>query len=112
MKEEALHEGANVNLDETWCRYQSCFGHKKHYMWCLANKVEKGDLMLKAVNYMHAFWNQLIRNRSDGNYIIDNLLPERCIRPMTVECKNSLFFCSKAGAKASAIFHTIIETCK
>lgn len=241
MKDEALHEDANVNVDETWCRYQSRFGHKKHYMWCLANKVaktviffydegkrnrnvlrdflgdakikslqsdgynvymylndglhdiehlccmahvrakfkyayeqgmdarakyfldkigwlysqerkyqkqgldaekikaarnndetsriiaelrkkldyhlyfdkqEKGDLMQKAINYMHAFWEPLFRYRNDGNYTIDNSLAERSIRPMTVERKNSLFFCSKAGAKASAIFHTIIETCK
>ena len=47
-----------------------------------------------------------------GYYTIDNSLAERSIRPMTVERKNSLFFCSKEGAKASAIFHTIIETCK
>lgn len=46
------------------------------------------------------------------NYTIDNSLAERSIRPMTVERKNSLFFCSTDGAKASAIFHTIIETCK
>ena len=241
MKDEALHEGANVNVDETWCRYQSRFGHKKHYMWCIANKaaktviffydegkrnrnvlreflgdskihslqsdgynvymylddglhdiehlccmahvrakfkyayeqgndarakyfldkigwlynqekiyrqqgltvgeikdernsdnvnqvitdlrnkldyhlyfdkVTKGDLMQKAINYMHTFWEQLFRYRNDGNYTIDNSLAERSIRPMTVERKNSLFFCSKEGAKASAIFHTIIETCK
>lgn len=46
------------------------------------------------------------------NYTIDNSLAERSIRPMTVERKNSLFFCFTDGAKASAIFHTIIETCK
>lgn len=241
MKDEALHEGANVNVDETWCRYQTRFGHKKHYMWCLANKAAKtviffydegkrnrnvlreflgdakinslqsdgynvymyldnelhdiehlccmahvrakfkyaleqgnderarcfleiiawlyekehtykikglnaeeikearqskeveemiarlrekldyhlyfdkhpkGDLMQKALNYMHTFWEQLFRYRNDGNYTIDNSLAERSIRPLTVERKNSLFFCSTAGAKASAIFHTIIETCR
>lgn len=31
---------------------------------------------------------------------------------MALERKNSLFFCSTEGARASAIFHTIIETCK
>ena len=31
---------------------------------------------------------------------------------MALERKNSLFFCSTEDAKASAIFHTIIETCK
>ena len=241
MKDEALHEGANVNVDETWCRYQTRFGHKKHYMWCLVNKAVKtviffydegkrnrnvlreflgdakinslqsdgynvymyldnelhdiehlccmahvrakfkyaleqgldtrakyflgkiawlyekerkykeqglsaeeikearqskeveqkikelrekldyhlyfdkhpqGELMQKALNYMNAFWKQLFRYRNDGNYTIDNSLAERSIRPLTMERKNSLFFCSRAGAKASAIFHTIIETCK
>jgi len=241
MKDEALQPGANVNVDETWCRYQTRFGHKKHYMWCLANKSAKtiiffydegkrsrnvlreflgdakiqslqsdgynvymyldnelndmehlccmahvrakfkyaleqgmdkraqffmdkigwlynqekryraehltaeeikkernsermnieiaeirkkldyhlyfdqspqGDLMRKALNYMNAFWGQLFRYRNDGNYSIDNSLAERCIRPMALERKNSLFFCSTEGAKTSAIFHTIIETCK
>lgn len=241
MKDEALCEGANVNVDETWCRYQTRFGHKKHYMWCLANKAAKvviffydegkrnrnvlreflgdakikslqsdgynvymyldnelqdiehlccmahvrakfkyaqaqgcdvraqffidkigwlynqeklyrakhlnasdikkernskqvdevvgqlrakldyhlyfdqqpkGDLFQKALNYMHTFWKQLFRYRDDGNYSIDNSLAERCIRPMALERKNSLFFCSTEGARASAIFHTIIETCK
>lgn len=241
MKDEALHPGANVNVDETWCRYQTRFGHRKHYMWCLSNKSAKtiiffydegkrsrnvlreflgdakiqslqsdgynvymyldnelqdiehlccmahvrakfkyaleqgmdkrarffidkigwlynqekryrsehltaeevkigrnsermnveiaeirkrldyhlyfdqspqGDLMRKALNYMNTFWEQLFRYRNDGNYSIDNSLAERSIRPMALERKNSLFFCSTEGAKASAIFHTIIETCK
>ena len=71
-----------------------------------------GDLMQKAINDMNAFWKQLFNYRKDGNYTIDHSLAERSIRPMTVERKNSLFFCSTDGAKASAIFHTIIETCK
>lgn len=241
MKNEALQPGSNVNVDETWCRYQTRFGHKKHYMWCLVNKAVKtviffydegkrnrnvlreflgdakiqslqsdgynvymyldnelndiehlccmahvrakfkyaleqgmdkraqffidkigwlyneekryrieclaaeeikaernservnariveirkkldyhlyfdrspqGDLMRKALNYMNTFWTPLFRYRNDGHYSIDNSLAERSIRPMALERKNSLFFCSTEGAKASAIFHTIIETCK
>jgi len=76
------------------------------------DKEPKGDLMQKALNYLHSFWEPLFRYRNDGNYTIDNSLAERSIRPLTVERKNSLFFCSTAGAKASAIFHTIIETCR
>ena len=38
LKEMALEEGANVNVDETWCRYQTHFGHRKTYMWCLVNR--------------------------------------------------------------------------
>lgn len=76
------------------------------------DKQPFGELMQKALHYMDTFWKQLFRYRYDGHYTIDNSLAERSIRPMTLERKNSLFFCSKEGAKASAIFHTIIETCK
>lgn len=34
----ALQEGANVNVDETWCRYQTHFGHRKTYIWTLVNR--------------------------------------------------------------------------
>ena len=46
-------------------------------------------------DYMDLFWQEHFRYLDDGNYTIDNSLTELCIRPMTVERKNSLFFCSK-----------------
>lgn len=250
LKSIALEAGSNVNVDETWCRYQTHFGHKKTYMWCLVNKkagiviffyedcldengikhhggrgrsvlkdflgdaqikslqsdgynvymyldnellevehlcclaharnkfkdaynqgCEKArffleqigklykreddyrrdnltatqtqekrndaytnsivtalqselydllalpedgmsDLMRTALNYLHKFWNQLFAYRKDGEYTIDNLAAERAIRPLTVQRKNSLFFCSTKGALRSAVYNTFIETCK
>ena len=41
----------------------------------------------------------------------DNIA-ERAIRPLTVQRKNSLFFCSPKGAKNSGIFNTFISTCQ
>ena len=38
LKDMALDEDANVNVDETWYRYQTHFGHRKTYMWCLVNR--------------------------------------------------------------------------
>jgi len=38
LKSLALQTGSDVNVDETWCRYQTHYGHKKTYMWCLVNK--------------------------------------------------------------------------
>lgn len=38
LKSIVLDSGSNVNVDETWCRYQTHFGHKKTYMWCLVNR--------------------------------------------------------------------------
>ena len=250
LKAVALQKGANVNVDETWCRYQTHFGHKKNYMWCLANRkagiviffyedtidaegkqhsggrsrsvlkdflgdaeikslqsdgynvymyldgelmdvehlcclaharakmkyaydqgcekaryfleqigklykreeqyrtshntasqiktkrndtytnnivdgmrkkllqllsegeAQVSDLMWRALNYLYRFWDNIFAYRNDGEYTIDNLAAERAIRPMTVQRKNSLFYCSTKGAKNAALYNTFIETCK
>lgn len=70
------------------------------------------DLMRRALNYLHTFWKQLFAYRNDGEYTIDNLVAERTIRNMTIQRKNSLFFCSDKGARNSAIYNTFITTCR
>ena len=250
LKSAALHKGADVNVDETWCRYQTRFGHRKTYMWCLANRkagiviffyedavdgngnqkhggrsrsvlkdflgdakirslqsdgynvymyldgelmdvehlcclaharakfkyaydqgceaarffleqigllykreeqyrskgytaskiklkrtdaytegviksmecrmlemiaqgeTEVTDLMWRELKYLQTFWKNLFAYRNNGDYTIDNLVAERAIRPMTVQRKNSLFYCSVKGATSAAIYNTFIETCK
>ena len=251
LKDLALEKGANVNVDETWYRYQTHFGHKKTYMWCLVNRkagiviffyedtvdengkihsggrrravlkdflgdaeikslqsdgynvymylddemvdiehicclahvhnkleeakklgyrivdfflagikklykrerlyasnpgyytpdrikesrndeytndivngmhqklldlIAKGedyfpDKVWRALNYFHNFWDQIFAYRNDGEYSIDNMAVERAIRPLTVQRKNGLFFCSRKGAKNSGIYNTFISTC-
>lgn len=71
-----------------------------------------GSLMDKALRYLSTFWEKLFKYLTDGRYSIDNLEAERSIRPITVERKNSMFFCSHEGAETSSVYHTIIETCK
>ena len=245
LKNAALTDGANVNVDETWCRYQTHFGHRKVYLWCLVNRKagivifffentdghsggrgrsvltefledrhikslqsdgynvymyldnelldvehlcclaharakmkdaqnqgcekadffigemgklyaredlyrklgyseekirgsrndgyttdiiagmrkrltdllakgegEVSDLMWKAMTYLDKFWKNIFAYRKDGAYTIDNLVAERAIRNLTVQRKNSLFFCSVKGAVNSAIYNTFIETCR
>lgn len=75
-------------------------------------KESLGDLMQKAVTYLRSFWKQLMAWRNDGNYSIDNNLAERSIRPITLQRKTSLMFGSSKGVEMSAIYHTIIETCR
>ena len=251
VKEMSLEDGANVNVDETWYRYQTHFGHKKTYMWCLVNRkagiviffyedtvdkngkihtggrrravlkeflgdakikslqsdgynvymylddemvdiehicclahvhnklqeakklgykivdfflaqikklykreklyaskpdyytperikdarndeytngivnsmhekmldlIAKGedyfpDKVWRALNYFYNFWDKIFAYRNDGEYSIDNMAVERAIRPLTVQRKNGLFFCSPKGAKNSGIYNTFISTC-
>lgn len=70
-----------------------------------------GDMMQKALNYLHNYWHQLFAYRQDGRYTIDNNIAERNIRPTTVERKNSLFYGSGMMAEVSAVYHTFISTC-
>lgn len=70
------------------------------------------ELIEKALNYMNTFWAQLFAYLNDGSYSIDNSIAERFIRPLADERKNSLFFGSDKMARVSAVYHTIISTCK
>ena len=38
LKKVALQDGSNVNVDETWLRYQTYNEKRKTYMWCLVNR--------------------------------------------------------------------------
>ena len=76
------------------------------------NAPRHGSLMEKAVSYLDHFWNQVFLYRKDGDYTIDNSLAERCIRPLANERKNSLFFGSDKMARVSAVYHSIVSTCK
>lgn len=70
------------------------------------------ELIEKALNYMNTFWTQLFAYLNDGSYSIDNSIAERFIRPLAGERKNSLFFGSDKMVRVSAVYHTIVSTCK
>lgn len=72
----------------------------------------RGELMEKAIRYLDTFWKQIFLYLENGRYSIDNNIAERNIRPLAGERKNSLFFGSDKMARASAIYHTVISTCR
>ncbi len=66
----------------------------------------------EAIRYALTNWELLNNYLKDGRIEIDNNLLENAIRPFAVGRKNWLFHGSPAGAKAGAIFYSLIETCK
>ncbi|MFQ5634802.1 MAG: IS66 family transposase [Gammaproteobacteria bacterium] len=66
----------------------------------------------KALHYLHAEWDKLIRYLDDGRLEIDNNLAENAIRPFVLGRKNWLFSDSVQGVKASANLYSLIETAK
>ena len=66
----------------------------------------------KAIRYCLSNWTDLTNYLKDGRIEIDNNLLENAIRPFALGRKNWLFMGSPSGAKAGAIFYSLIETCK
>lgn len=66
----------------------------------------------KAIQYCLRHWTELTAYLKDGRLEIDNNQIENVIRPFALGRKNWIFNGSPAGAKASAILYSLIETCK
>ncbi len=75
-------------------------------------KTSEQGAIGKAIRYCVGNWTELNNYLIDGRVEIDNNLVENAIRPFAIGRKNWLFNASPSGAKAGAIFYSLIETCK
>jgi len=66
----------------------------------------------KALAYMHRYWPKLIRYVEWGDTPIDNNRCENAIRPFVVGRRGWLFSDTPAGAHASALIYSLVETAK
>jgi transposase len=69
-------------------------------------------LLGKAVSYTLKQWGRLKGYLEDGHLAPDNNAAENSIRPFVVGRKNWLFSGTPAGAEASALLYSLIETAK
>jgi len=74
--------------------------------------VVPGSALGKALSYMHNYWGKLTRYTEAGDLPIDNNRCENAIRPFVVGRKGWLFSDTPAGANASAIIYSMVETAK
>ena len=65
-----------------------------------------------ALHYLHHSWPGLIRYVERGDLPIDNNPVENAIRPFVIGRKNWLFADTQAGAHASALIYSLLETAK
>ncbi|MEO8402443.1 MAG: IS66 family transposase [Gammaproteobacteria bacterium] len=75
-------------------------------------KTSEQDAIGKAIRYCLSHWVELNNFLKNGCIEIDNNLIENAIRPFAIGRKNWLFSGSPSGAKAGAVFFSLIETCK
>jgi len=66
----------------------------------------------RALSYMHQYWDKLTRYTECGDLPIDNNRCENAIRPFVIGRKAWLFSDTPAGANASAIIYSMVETAK
>jgi transposase len=77
-----------------------------------APKLAKGGLTRDAIDYTLHQWPKLIRYCENGILRISNILAENNIRPVALGRKAWLFADTPAGARASAIYFSLVETAK
>lgn len=76
------------------------------------NVVPPSSAIGKGISYMLNRWGELIAYLKDGRLELDNNWVENNIRPFAIGRKNWLFAASPRGADASALFYSLIITCK
>ena len=74
--------------------------------------VPPSSVLGGALGYLHRQWPRLIRYLERGDLPIDNNPAENAIRPFVVGRKAWLFADTPAGARASALIYSLIETAK
>ena len=75
-------------------------------------RVDKDGLTGKAMTYLHNQWEKLEVYCTDGRFRLSNILAENAIRPFAIGRRAWLFADTPAGANASAIHYSLIETAK
>jgi hypothetical protein len=66
----------------------------------------------QAIAYTHTLWARLVRYVEHGDLPIDNNPAENAIRPFVMGRKAWLFSDTQAGARASALIYSLVETAK
>lgn len=82
------------------------------WMEMLLPRVPPKSALGTALSYMRDYWGKLVRYTERGDLPIDNNRCENAIRPFVVGRKAWLFSDTPAGANASAIIYSLVETAK
>jgi hypothetical protein len=74
--------------------------------------VVPGSALGRALSYMYDYWTKLNRYVERGDLPIDNNRVENSIRPFVIGRKAWLFSDTPAGANASAVIYSLLQTAK
>lgn len=80
--------------------------------WLAKTQVLPKGYLGKAIGYCQKQWPKLIRYLEDGRLGIDNNRAERAIKPFVIGRKNWMFANTEAGAHASALLYSLVESAR
>lgn len=80
--------------------------------WLAKTDVLPKGYLGKAIGYCQKQWPKLMRYLEDGRLGIDNNRAERAIKPFVIGRKNWLFNNTEAGAHASALLYSLVESAR
>lgn len=80
--------------------------------WVDNQTAQKSEQMRKALNYINGCRPYMMTYLKDGHCSLSNNLSENSIRPVVTGRKNWLFSDTQAGADASMVVYSMIETAK
>ena len=105
-----------LSVDEKYQKRQErslpILNQLKRYLEENQHKVPKDSLTGKAMTYLSNQWEKLNVYCTQGELNISNILAENAIRPFVIGRKAWLFSDTPAGAHASAVHYSLIETAK
>lgn len=81
-------------------------------LWVDNQNTKTNDRMSKALNYINGCRPYMMTYLKDGHCSLSNNLSENSIRPVVTGRKNWLFSDTQAGADASMVVYSMIETAK
>jgi transposase len=76
------------------------------------SQVAPRSELAKALGYMNAQWDALVRYAANGTLEIDNLTAERALRGIAIGRKNWNVIGSDAAGKVAAVIYSLVETCR
>lgn len=80
--------------------------------WLTKTDVLPKGYLGRAIGYSQKQWPKLMRYLEDGRLSIDNNRAERAIKPFVIGRKNWLFNNTEAGAHASALLYSLVESAR
>lgn len=112
IEKDCRHHGALERFAVRQTRSRAVLDHFRSWLDRVLHSVPPSSALGEALTYLANQWARLVRYVERGDLPIDNNPAENAIRPFVVGRKAWMFSDTPAGAHASALIYSLVETAK